>query len=426
MVSLSGLPDGVTSTPPSPFTLAPGGSQTVTISATRGTSPGVSTVTVAGIARGSEASLYHSGTFSLSAAVPVYAYVPTSNGVLGYSVDANTGALAVLKASPFTLPARPELAVSTAQGAFLYGRDYPISSSPTLFSVAIDPATGVLTPGQTINDGTLSNSFGITASPNGKFLYVVLQDCIRAYLIDPATGNLTLSSCSSVPAMGRSFLVVPPGNVAYFNTLTTNGTQVYLYSVNQNDGSLTLVQSAQSPVVFVGQMTSDPLGRALYVLEPPPLMSHLECGNLEVLGIDQQTATVTPFGPYDVGCPTSITFDPADQYAYVSSNPWAMTPVPNVKAGIYGLRSDSSGSLTYLTGSPFATEVSPYLGVVEPSQGKFLIGLIDYGYPFNMGSTTLTSFAIDANTGALSQVPSVTLVQPNYSPADLMIVAMPQ
>ncbi len=422
-VSLSGLPDGVTTTPPSPFTVAPGRSQTVAFAAARGTSPGVGTVTAAAIARGTVSSLSHSGTFSLSAAVPVYAYVPNAlaNNVLGYSVDANTGALAALAGSPFTLPTAPAMVVLTGQGAFLYGLGQDaISHTSTLTSDVIDPATGSLTPGQVINDDALANSTGIAASPSGKFLYVIMPDCIRVYLIDPVTGNLTLSSCSSVPAPSWQFVVVPPGNVAYGAAGFINGTQVYLYSVDQNDGSLTLVQSAQNPFPFAGTMSSDPLGRALYVLTPALLpLGHLSCGDLLVLGIDQKTTAVTPLGQYGA-CPQSITFDPADQYAYLSGASGFL-----VTASIYGFRCDSSGSLTYLPGSPFAAQLSPYRGVVEPSQGKFLIEIIDENI-FNSGSTTLTSFAIDTQTGALSQVPGTAIVQPNSSPADLMIVAMPQ
>lgn len=424
-VSLSGLPDGVTTTPPSPFTVASGGSQTVVFSAARGTSPGVGTVTAAAIARGTVSSLSHSGTFSLSAAAPVYAYMPNAlaNNVFGFSVDANTGALALLQSSPFTLPAQPDLVVTTAKGAFLYGRgEDPINHSPILASYVIDPATGSLTPGQVINDDTLANSAGIiAASPNGKFLYVLMPDCIRVYLIDPVTGNLTLSSCSSVPAQPWQFVVVPPGKVAYGVAGFINGTQVYLYSVDQNDGSLALVQSAQSPSPFAGTMSSDPLGRALYVLQPAlPPMIHLGCGDLLVLGIDQQTTALTYLGQYGTACPQSITFDPTDQYAYLSGTSGFL-----ITASIDGFRCDSSGSLTYLPGSPFATQLSPYRGVVEPSQGKFLIEIIDVNI-FNSGSTTLTSFAIDTQTGSLSQEPGTTIVQPNSSPADLLIVTLPQ
>lgn len=420
-VSLSGLPDGVTTTPASPFTVAPGGSQTVAFSAARGTSPGVGTVTAAAIARGTVSSLSHSGTFSLSAAAPVYAYVPNAlaNNVLGFSVDANTGGLTQLAGSPFTLPASPTMIVSTTQGAFFYGVGQDaISHTWTLTTYVIDPATGSLTQGQVINDDTLANSTGIAASPNGKFLYVMMPGCIRVYLIDPVTGNLTLSSCSSVPAQPWQFVVVPPGNVAYAVTGYINGTQVYLYSVDQNDGSLALVQSAQSPFPFAGKMSSDPLGRALYVLTPG--LGHLSCGDLLVLGIDQQTTALTPLGQYGTACPQSITFDPADQYAYLSGTSGFL-----ITASIDGFRSDSSGSLSYLPGSPFATQLSPDRGVVEPSQGKFLIEIIDENI-FNSGSTTLTSFAIDPQTGALSQVPATAITATNSSPADLLIVAMPQ
>ena len=56
----------------------------------------------------------------------------------------------------------------------------------------------------------------------------------------------------------------------------------------------------------------------------------------------------------------------------------------------------STGVLTPVTGSPFATGVSPFSVTTDPS-GKFL-------YVANGDSGTVSAFVIDATTGALAPV----------------------
>jgi hypothetical protein len=63
-VSLQGLPAGTTTAPASPFNVNPGMPQTVTVSAARGVSPSMATISV----QGSSGTLSHSGSFSISVA----------------------------------------------------------------------------------------------------------------------------------------------------------------------------------------------------------------------------------------------------------------------------------------------------------------------------------------------------------------------
>lgn len=81
-----------------------------------------------------------------------------------------------------------------------------------------------------------------------------------------------------------------------------------------------------------------------------------------------------PVGP-PLCIPNSITFTPDDSFAYVTAG----RNQNSQGQGIYAGAVDSStGNLPNVPGSPFATSSPPTFGVVEPTQGKFLIGTGGY------------------------------------------------
>ena len=198
-------------------------SQTVSFSAPCGTKPVLQQVSF----QATPVTVSHSSTISLSVANPVYAYVaslnPPPTNILGHSVDANSGKVSALSASPVSLPSFPKdiVVASETGGAFLFAlTSDPTSESSEMLS-KVDAASGSLTLLQSINYQPGGNQEYLAVHPSGKFLYVTQSTCTLSHLIDPATGKLTESSW---PELSQS------GNLA-------------TYSVNQSDGSLTLLQA---------------------------------------------------------------------------------------------------------------------------------------------------------------------------------------
>jgi 6-phosphogluconolactonase (cycloisomerase 2 family) len=354
----------------------------------------------------------------LSVANAVYAYVANGdahivpNDIAGFAVDANTGAVSAVQETTQFGPASPvDLAVVLEPGgAFVFA----LTSDGALSSFRVDPGTGSLAPVQTIIYQQ-PDQFGLAVHPSVKFLYVQLSTCIQAYLIDRVTGNLTQSSCSS-GFLNNPFLVAPPGNFAYGigapPGAATNSLNVY--SVNQADGSLTVLQSGtfNQPSLV---LASDPLGHALYDVTDPGAST---CGGLLLWRIDPQTGSLTQlntsFGP--PLCTNSISFTPADSFAYVTGQSGIISA-----SGIYGGMVDpATGNLTNVAGSPFGGQSGQLMfGVVEPSQGKFLI-------VNELNPSSLSSWAIDATQGALSQVSRVLFPLKETAPRKMVIVAPPQ
>jgi 6-phosphogluconolactonase (cycloisomerase 2 family) len=399
-VSVNGLPQGVTITPGAPFTVKAGSSQAVVFSAAPNVLPAVQQVSFVA----TSGSLTHTATTPVSVAHPVYAFVlratvyinlPLLNtqDIYGFAVDANTGAI-TSTASPITGFYETPYSVLSATlpgGTFLFvgSSANPYSNHLTTFKV--DPATGSLAQVSITDFGNTGASV-LAVHPSGKFLYTTRADytknqfCIVAFLIDPQTANLTESSCTG--ELSTSFVVPPPGNFAY----VTNAQDGLLkgYAVDQNDGSLTLLQNIPS-----GQMqsvfASDAKGRALYNLFAS---ANPGCSDLGIWTIDSASGSLTPvttsFGPVQCGG-LSITFTLADTFAYVTSLPY-QTPNGTVAGAVDAI----TGNLTNLPGSPFSTAWSAQ---VEPSQGKYLVGLINNG---------AGSYLIDPASGIPAQTPAST------------------
>ncbi len=416
-LSFTGLPAGVSTSPALPLTLNPGTNQTITLTAVSGTLPGLQTVSV----QATSGALNHAASFSLSVANPSYAYLvsgytnqPPYN-LVGFSVDANQGNLSTVPGSPTSFSTMPlDLAVaSETGGAFLFVL-VPDTSAGTisLNSFSVATATGALTALQTINYPANTFQSSMVVHPSGKFLYVIQQGCILAYLIDPATGNLTQSSCSTLQ-MNGGLVVVPPGNFAYQLPVSPFGPANWsILSVDPSDGSLTLLQSL--PASEGGGIYTDPQGRALYELSGA--LGTGACGTLEIWSIDSDTGALTQLNTSltPLCDPQGITFNPADTFAFISSIKNVSVP----QNGVYVAADDSTGNLTNVSGSPFAADMGVQFGAVEPSQGKYLLE-----FAGNSASAQLLVYAINSQTGALSQVAGVQGALPSPSALKMVTVA---
>lgn len=420
-VSLQGLPSGVTTVPDSPFSMSPGTPQTVTVSAARGVSPGAPTISV----QASAGTLSHSGSFSISvAAAAVYTYVvsigvsPNPSDIAGYAVDPNSGSVTVVPGSPFKLTTGSVTDMVVAPesgGTYLYA--VAAGSAVTLTGFRINPANGVLSPIQTINFPASSGEPRLAVQPFGKYLYAAqVSNCVVAYSIDPATGNLTQASCS-VQNPDGPLVVAPSGKFAYGGDSNSSSAPILLtaYSVNQSDGSLTSFQSVVTDNANA-LLYTDPQGHALYNLTDGVGFA---CGDLSIWEIDATSGRLSSLNPSAGGPCTawSMSFDPGSQYVYLAIN------IYRSYDGVYGAKVDpSTGNLTYVAG--FAPGSLLHAAVVEPSHGRFVFVNTWVASSSSSGPAIVT-YAIDATTGALTMVPGAGASTPFLYPVRMVIVAAP-
>ena len=332
-------------------------------------------------------SLAPNGKFAFSAS-------DSGTKVHAFTIDQTSGALTEVSGSPFSTgftigSSFPDIAVDS-QSAHLY---LASAGDAKVAGFAINATTGALATlaGSPYAAGT--NAGGIPAfSPDGKYLYVVDQNSsggsVSGYSIDPTSGVLTALAGSPFAAGSTPYWIAftPNGQFAYVSNFSGNNISVYTVSA----GVLTAMPT---PVPVDGgpqDLTIDSAGTHLFV----PVSSGSSNGGVDVFTINSDgTLTKVTGSPYAVGIgPRFVDVDPTGKYAYVSSAGTGGT-------GVYGFSIDpSTGALTALSGSPYSTGTNsePQFFTVDAS-GKF-------GYTANQGSGTISGFAIDPTTGVLSAI----------------------
>ena len=175
-----------------------------------------------------------------------FLYVATSNGIMGYTIDATSGALSMIAGSPFASNVPASTVVAPASG-FLY-ETAQSSSGPTtsgIYGYSIDANTGVLTAISGSPFGPACGADNLTSPASGKFLFGA--SC-GMYQIDASTGALT--QLSGDPSTPNSIWAVfdPMGTFLWLITTDTNcwhcDIGVTAYQVDANTGAMTMVPNS--------------------------------------------------------------------------------------------------------------------------------------------------------------------------------------
>jgi 6-phosphogluconolactonase (cycloisomerase 2 family) len=139
-----------------------------------------------------------------------YLYVSTAksaNGILAWSIDAATGTLSELPASPFAPGTSPVGIAIHPSGKFLYTAN-PLSGGG-VFGFTIDNASGALTP-MAGSPFDMSARLGdCTIDPSGRFLLAAdaTNKALVIFSIDAATGALSQAG-SPTPVAALPFVMV--------------------------------------------------------------------------------------------------------------------------------------------------------------------------------------------------------------------------
>lgn len=282
-----------------------------------------------------------------------------------------------------------EVICGAAPGRFLYvTADNPVR----LAGYAINAITGALSPITGSTPPSSNNAGPLATDPSGSFLYTANAAAdVSAYQINAATGALTEVAGSPFAVGGNPSPMTfrPDGAFVYVPYYLSS---LAAFAVNPTTGALTPV--AGSPYAVGTQPARaiiDAAGKFIYV---PSGGSN----ELYAFSIDAATGALTPVpgSPYALGArSSSLEFGNGGKILYVSS-PLNTFP-DNSKVMAFTIAAD--GSLTAVGGSPFAAGVAG--GLIQRSpDGKFLF----VANAVN-GAATITSFAINPVTGALTAAP---------------------
>ncbi len=254
--------------------------------------------------------------------------------------NCSTGFLTLVTGSPFAAGSRPNAATVHPSGKFLYAAN---ESSSDISIYTIDQTSGALTPLAGSPFAVSGACDFITFDPKGRFAYVTDNNSpgnVLGFTVNAITGALT-------PVAGSPFLA---GNSA--NSVVVDATGQFVYVANYSDASI----SAYSIDQTTGVLTS--LGAAVAIGDVPDHITIDRTGKFIITSNDGMS------GPGTV--------------SVLSVN-------------------TTTGAITPVTGSPFASGAGPSGSAVDNSN-RFVITA-------NENSGSISVFAFDANTGALTAVP---------------------
>jgi 6-phosphogluconolactonase (cycloisomerase 2 family) len=293
-------------------------------------------------------------------------------------------------------------AVATT-GSFVY-----VTATVTnqVYGFVLDSQTGATTPitaGAPYSTG-LSPVAAVT-DPAGRFLYTAnsgASNNVSVFRINATTGALTAGTAVSVGTAPSSLAVDPTGRFLYVSNFSS--ATVSAFSINQTTGALTSVTG--SPFTTGAQPISvqvDPAGKFLYVARPT------SPGKIETYQIGANGALTALGTPVDAGSVTySFVLDSSGRYGY------AVNLGGDISA--YGVNR-STGALAAAAGKvrarlqPLFMAITKGNATVRPAATLLYAG--------NEGSSDLTPYQVDAETGALN--PTGAVVEAAAAPAAMVV-----
>ena len=190
---------------------------------------------------------------------------------------------------------------------------------------------------------------------------------ISAFTINSVSGGLTAVPGSPFPTAPP----IPPNNNSGVNSVTVDPTGKFVYAalngsnaisgytINSSTGALTTIPGSPFPAGSVPMMVRvDPSGRYAYA-------TNLNSDNISAYSINSSTGALTPITgspfafPTLVGQPTGLAVDPSGRFVYATDQ--------NSNYVVAFAIDSSTGGLTPISGSPFASGAGPWGASVHPS-----------------------------------------------------------
>jgi len=315
-----------------------------------------------------------------------------SDTVSAFALDPRSGAMTEVPGSPFAAGDKPTTLALHPSRAFIYAIN---ETGASIVAYAINTDTGALTSAAPVTIGSTPRGFSIDAS--GRFAYAVASGSgeLFTYSIDQTTGALT-EVPNSRATIGTSFggLALERNGRFVYSFNSAAGT-ISAFAINATTGVPT--QITGSPFAGgtnVALLGVHPNGRFIYARRGPQTQD--TANGVAAFAINETTGALSEIAgsPFDTSAnPLAIAFDPTGRNMYAGHLLVQDTPEFNVRA--YSVNS-STGALTAITGSPFASPAFPASLDVD-STGKYL-------YVANTQSNQLTAYGIDKSDGSLSQL----------------------
>ena len=323
-----------------------------------------------------------------------FVYVANSSAGATYLSEYSIASSALNSLGSFSLGYLPVALAVAPSNNFLYVASVPGTTSPGVYLYSIG-STGELTAGNGGNVLATDTVAAMAISPDGNWLYTVNVDgnTMTQYQVNTSTGaitaqgvvTLTGTACNltaATPVSQSCSVAVSPSGDYVVASLGASGDVVYPYSSSGG------ISETGAQAIPSGYSVTNPTGDFSVALDDNNYAyiartSSLGVYQISSTGVPEEAALALPAG----SVPRSVTL--SRTYASLFFANEGLGTI-----GAYGI--GTNGSLTQITGSPFAGPTNVAALAVDNTGGY----LVAVGYDATAG---VRLYSI-ASSGALSQV----------------------
>lgn len=247
----------------------------------------------------------------------------SSHDVAVFSVDESSGVLKHVTGSPFQAGDAPFYLTLSRTGNRAYVTD---RSSNRILAFQVDPNTGALAESGRVSTGVLPGV--LTLHPTGRWAYVpnTGDGTLSAFSVDPKSGAL-VEVRPAVPVGEHPAVAVaihPSGDYIYMRCGDAPGQPASLtaYRIDPSSGVPTRVVAPVPLPTNTSRLAMDPSGRYMFVASRGAGSSSGRggTGTITTLRIDAKTGALTSVGVVDLQLPPhALAIDPSGHYVYATS-----------------------------------------------------------------------------------------------------------
>jgi len=330
-----------------------------------------------------------------------------TNGTMWiFSINASTGALTPI-GSPSVVGGIPAYVTFNAQGTMAYVSNRTLNEITTY---NVNTNTGVLT--EALPRIPIGGSpSAVALHPNGRFAYTLNtgSDSVSVFAVSATTGLLTSVPGSpfavSAGAVVDSFGFHPNGRFAFARSVGQTGMPgaISVFTINRNTGALAPLTGSPFPIgANAAGMSLHPTGRFLYVINRATTGTNSN-GSIAAYSFDSSTGVPAELSTLTLApAPFSVSVDPSGNFLYSASVDGDLT---------YSYRiNQTTGELTALPRAAIMRSgAQPISLIAYPAVNSSTAPVFrsKFAYVPN-GDGTISNYAIDATTGALTNVGNTT------------------
>jgi 6-phosphogluconolactonase (cycloisomerase 2 family) len=314
-----------------------------------------------------------------------FAYLTNTHekSVSAYAINASNGAL-TKTGNDVPTSGAPRSITLHAKHPFAYVTS-ATASGGTISTYAINAVSGALTK---VGDDVVTGDspLPLVMDPSGQFAYSLTYygHTLVAYAIDAQTGALKQVGDAIDLFLPTSVTVDPGGKFVY---VLMDSNLVRTYAIDALTGALTLMNMSAKAGTESVVVTTSPSGKFVYVVNK-------SSDSVSAYSVDQETGILTKIGDVATGQqPVAVTVDAKGQFAYVAHG-------GDHTVSAYSIDADT-GQLTHV--GLVRTQFEPSAMAMVNGQAAVSV-TPQFAYATNADAGTISAFAVDASSGALTKI----------------------